>query len=71
MKIYLSKPSTYNKTMQSDKYDAALKDMNSMVTKSNQKAIETIVDHIKETIKDDDVESIKKLRSIELLRDLM
>ena len=45
--------------------------MNSMVTKPNQKAIETIVDHIKETIKDDDVESIKKLRSIELLRDLM
>lgn len=57
--------------MQSDKYDAALKDMNSMVTKSNQKAIETIVDHIKETIKDDDVESIKKLRAIQLLRDLM
>lgn len=71
MKIYLSKPSSYNKTMQSDKYDAALKDMNSMVTKSNQKAIETIVDHIKETIKDDDVESIKKLRAIQLLRDLM
>lgn len=71
MKIYLSKPSSYNKTTQSDKYDAALKDMNSMVTKSNQKAIETIVDHIKETIKDDDVESIKKLRAIQLLRDLM
>lgn len=47
MKIYLSKPASYTKTNSTDKYDLALKDMCSMVTKPNQKAIETIVDHIK------------------------
>lgn len=38
MKIYLKRPSAH-KSVQSDKYDAALKDMISMVNKSNQKVI--------------------------------
>lgn len=41
------------------------------VSSSNQKAIEQLVDHIKATIKNEDLQPVRKYQAIRLLKDLM
>lgn len=62
MEICLTKP---------DKYDQAFPVLDSFIRKPNQKAIEMIVNHIKQVIKEDEFEPVQKLRAMILLRDLM
>lgn len=45
--------------------------LDSYTRSSNQKVIEMIVDHVKETVKDEDVEPMRKYQAIQMLVDLM
>ena len=53
------------------KYEGAKQVLEMHVSSSNQKAIEQIVDNIKATIKDEDLQPVRKYQAILLLRDLM
>lgn len=54
-----------------ERYPEAIKILESYTRASNQNVIEMIVDNVKETIKDDNVEPMRKYQAILMLRDLM
>lgn len=62
MRICLTKP---------NQYQNGFAILDSYIRKPNQKAIEMVVDHIKEVIKDEDKDSREKYQAMLLLKDLM
>jgi len=53
------------------KYEGSKQVIEMHISSSNQKAIEQVVDYVKATIKDEDLQPIRKYQAILLLRDLM